>query len=144
MLSRLWIGFPGVRNLYVESKNTSLRYLEAKLWHIALKWGPFWILSSSGKRCGKSCDIFTNFDGHFVFEFCIGKTRIIAWNGADLESAFPNCVRTNACQILLKNALPSQKFRKWALTIDPVDFTCNQQGTASYVWHNYVQSLKRH
>ena len=31
-------------------KNTSLRYLEAKLWHIALKWRPFWMLSSSGKR----------------------------------------------------------------------------------------------
>ena len=26
MLSRLWIGFPGVRNLYVDTKNT-LRYL---------------------------------------------------------------------------------------------------------------------
>ena len=50
MLSRLWIGFPGVRNLYVDTKNTPLRYLEAKLWHIALKWRPFWILSSSGKR----------------------------------------------------------------------------------------------
>ena len=31
MLSRLWIGFLGVRNLYVDSKNTFLRYLEAKL-----------------------------------------------------------------------------------------------------------------
>ena len=40
----------------------------------------------------------------------------MAWHGADLESAFPNCVKTTACQILLKNALPSQKFRKWALT----------------------------
>ena len=33
------------------------------------------------------------------------------------QSAFPNCVRTTACQILQKNALQSQKFRKWALTI---------------------------
>ena len=41
VLSRLWIGFPGVRNLYVDTKNTSLRYLEATLWHIALKWRPF-------------------------------------------------------------------------------------------------------
>ena len=47
----------------------------------------------------------------------MGKTQNIAWHGADLESAFPNCVRTTACQILLKNALQSQKFRKWALTI---------------------------
>ena len=37
MLSRLWIGFPGVKSLYVDTKNTSLRYLEAKLWHIALE-----------------------------------------------------------------------------------------------------------
>ena len=50
MLSRLWIGFPGVRNIYVDTKNTSLRYLEAKLKHIAMRWRPFWILSSSGKR----------------------------------------------------------------------------------------------
>ena len=41
----------------------------------------------------------------------------MAWHGADLESAFPNCVRTTACPILLKNALLSWKFRKWALTI---------------------------
>ena len=41
MLSRLCIGFLGLRNLYVDTKNTSLRYLEAKLWHIALKWRPF-------------------------------------------------------------------------------------------------------
>ena len=60
----------------------------------------------------KSCDIFTNFGGHFVFEFCVGKTQNIAWHVADLESAFPNCVRTTACQILLKNALPSLKFQK--------------------------------
>ena len=39
-----------MKNLYVDTKNTSLRYLEAKLWHIALKWRPFLILSSSGKR----------------------------------------------------------------------------------------------
>ena len=38
-------GFPGA-----DTKNTSLRYLEAKLWHITLTWRPFWILSSSGKR----------------------------------------------------------------------------------------------
>ena len=50
MLSRLRIGFPGLRNLYVDTKNTYLRYLEAKVWHIALQWRPFWILSSSGKR----------------------------------------------------------------------------------------------
>ena len=67
----------------------------------------------------QNCDIFTNFGGHFVFEFQVGKTQNIAWHGADLESAFPNCVRTTACQILLKIALPSQKFRKWALTIIP-------------------------
>ena len=47
----------------------------------------------------------------------VGKEQNIAWHGADLESAFTNCVRTTACQILLKNALQSQKFRKWALTI---------------------------
>ena len=64
-----------------------------------------------------SCDIFTHFGGHFVFEFSVGKRQNSAWHGADLESAYPKYVRTTACQILLKNALPSQKFQKWALTI---------------------------
>ena len=41
MLSRLRIGFRGVINLYVDTKTTCLRYLEAKLWHIALQWRPF-------------------------------------------------------------------------------------------------------
>ena len=55
----------------------------------------------------QNCDIFSNFGGYFVFKFWVGKTQNIAWHGADLESAFPNCVRTTACQILLKNASPS-------------------------------------
>ena len=52
-----------------------------------------------------------------VFKLWVGKTQNITWHGADMESAFPNCVRTTVCQILLENALPSQKFRKWALTM---------------------------
>ena len=43
-----------------------------------------------------SCDIFTNFGGHFVFEFQVGKRQNNAWHGADLESAYPNCVKTTA------------------------------------------------
>ena len=35
-----------------------------------------------------SCDIFTNFGGHFVFEFSVGKRQNRAWHGADLESAY--------------------------------------------------------
>ena len=64
-----------------------------------------------------SCDISTNFGGHFVFEFQVVKRQNRAWHGADLESAYPNCVKTTACQILLTNALTSQKCQKWALTI---------------------------
>ena len=56
-----------------------------------------------------SCDIFTNFGGHFVFEFLVGKRQNRAWHRADLESAYPNCVGTTACQILLKNALTNFK-----------------------------------
>ena len=142
MLSRLWIGFPGVRNLYVDTKNTSLCYLEAKLYStLPCSGGHFrfcplaanaqgeiqgtlsmllrWVLIHQNdvfmfivSQAMISCDIFTNFGGHFVFEFRVGKTQNTAWHGADLESAFPNCVRTTACQILLK----SQKFRKWTLT----------------------------
>ena len=67
-----------------------------------------------------SCDISTNFGGHFVFEFGVGKIQNRGWHGADLESAYPNCVRATACQILLKNALPSEKFQKWALTIKQI------------------------
>ena len=48
----------------------------------------------------------SNFGGHFVFEFCVGKRQNRAWHGADLESAYPNCVRTAAYQILLK--IPQQ------------------------------------
>ena len=43
-----------------------------------------------------SCDIFTHFGGHFVFEFLVGKRQNRAWHGADLESAYPNCVKTTA------------------------------------------------
>ena len=35
-----------------------------------------------------SCDIFTNFDGHFVFEFSVGKRQNRALHGADLKSAY--------------------------------------------------------
>ena len=30
-----------VGNLYVDTKNTSLRYLETKLLHVKLQWRPF-------------------------------------------------------------------------------------------------------
>ena len=60
------------------------------------------------------------FGGHFVLQFWKGKTKNRAWHGADLESAYPNCVKTTAWQILLRNALQTLKmplFEKWALTI---------------------------
>ena len=43
-----------------------------------------------------SCDIFTHFGGHFVFEFLVGERQNRAWHGADLESAYLNCVKTTA------------------------------------------------
>ena len=43
-----------------------------------------------------SCDIFTHFGGHFVFKFQVGKRQNGAWHGADLESAYSNCVKTTA------------------------------------------------
>ena len=50
-------------------------------------------------------DFICYFGGHFVLQFWTGKTKNRAWHGADLESAYPNCVKTTAWQILLKNAL---------------------------------------
>ena len=64
------------------------------------------------------------FGGHFVLQFWKGKTNNRAWHGADLESAYPNCVKTTACQILLRNALQTLKmplFEKWALTIPALE-----------------------
>ena len=61
-----------MRNLYVDTKKTYLRYLEAKLWHIALKWRPFLILTSSGKRTRRNSGDF-NYVGHVGFntpEWC--------------------------------------------------------------------------
>ena len=57
---------------------------------------------------------------YFVLQFWKGKTKNRAWHGADLESAYPNCVKTTAWQILLRNALQTLRmplFEKWALTI---------------------------
>ena len=95
MLSQLWIGFSGVRNLYLDTKNTFLRYLEAKLWHITLQWRPLFcfrhrkdvFVFTVSQAVMHSCDIFTNFGGHFVFEFYVEKGQNRAWHGADLESA---------------------------------------------------------
>ena len=39
------------------------------------------------------CDFICSFGGHFVFQFLKGKTENRAWHGADLESAYPNCVK---------------------------------------------------
>ena len=65
---------------------------DVQLWHFHKVWRPF------------------------CFQILSGKRQNRAWHGADLESAYPNCVRTTACQILPKNALTSQKFQKWDLT----------------------------
>ena len=65
-------------------------------------------------------DFICYFGGHFVLQFWKGKTKNRAWHGADLESAYPNCVKTTAWQILLRNALQTLRmplFEKWALTI---------------------------
>ena len=50
-------------------------------------------------------DFIRYFGGHFVLQFWKGKTKNKTWHGADLESAYPNCVKTTAWQILLRNAL---------------------------------------
>ena len=65
-------------------------------------------------------DFICYFGGHFVLQFWKGKTKNRAWHGTDLESAYPNCVKTTAWQILLRNALQTLTmplFEKWALTI---------------------------
>ena len=64
-------------------------------------------------------DFIWYFGGHFVLQFWKGKTKKRAWHGADLESAYPNCVKTTAWQILLRNALQTLRmplFKKWAPT----------------------------
>ena len=64
-------------------------------------------------------DFICYFGGHFVLQFWKGKTKNRAWHGADLESAYPNCVKTTAWQILLRNALQTLRmplFEKWTLT----------------------------
>ena len=64
-------------------------------------------------------DFICYFGGHFVLQFWKGKTENRAWHGADLKSAYPNCVKTTAWQILLRNALQTLRmplFEKWALT----------------------------
>ena len=65
-------------------------------------------------------DFICYFGGHFVLQFWKRKTKKRTWHGADLESAYPNCVKTTAWQILLRNALQTLRmplFEKWALTI---------------------------
>ena len=65
-------------------------------------------------------DFICYFGGHFVLQFWMGKTKNRAWHGADLESAYPNCVKTTAWQTLLRNALQTLRmplFEKWAPTI---------------------------
>ena len=65
-------------------------------------------------------DFICYFDGHFVLQFWKGKNKNRAWHGTDLESAYPNCVKTTTWQILLRNALQTLRmllFEKWALTI---------------------------
>ena len=64
-------------------------------------------------------DFICYFGGHFVLQFCKGKTKNRARHGSDLESAYPNCVKTTTWQILLRNALQTLRMplsEKWALT----------------------------
>ena len=63
-------------------------------------------------------DLICYFGGHFVLQFWKGKTKNRAWHGAYLESAYSNCVKTTAWQILLRNALQTLRmplFEKWSL-----------------------------
>ena len=46
-------------------------------------------------------DFICYFGDHFVLQFWKGKTKNRAWHGTDLESAYPNCVRTTAWQIVI-------------------------------------------
>ena len=58
-----------------------------------------------------NCDFICYFVVHFVFSNLKGKPKSRAWHGAYLESAYPNCVKTTAWQIVLKNALQSLRMR---------------------------------
>ena len=49
-----------------------------------------------------SCDILSNFGAILFLNFEWEKRQNRAWHGVNLESAYPNSVRTTACQILLK------------------------------------------
>ena len=76
-------------------------------------------------------------------QFWKGKTKNRAWHGADLESAYPNCVKTTTWQILLRNALQTLRmplFEKWALSntsyIHVVDIECEY---VSLLNHTYFQ-----
>ena len=65
-------------------------------------------------------DFICSLGGHFVLQFWKGKTENRAWHGADLESAYPICVKTTTLQILLRNAFQTFRmplFEKWALTM---------------------------
>ena len=85
-------------------------------------------------------DFICYFGGHFVFQFWNGKTKNRAWHGAYLESAYPNCVKTTAWQILLRNALQTLRmplFEKWALTM-------TKKGDISVVLiHNKIENWLR-
>ena len=81
-------------------------------------------------------DFICYFGGHFVLQFWKGKTKNRAWHGADLESAYPNCVKTTAWQILLRNALQTLRmplFEKWTLTN-----TCSETNRAPSKHHPRV------
>ena len=67
-----------------------------------------------------SCDILSNFGGILFLNFEWEKRQNRAWHGT-------NCVRTTACQILLKNALTSQKFQKWDLTIEKISWLSSSE-----------------
>ena len=45
LVSRVWETYRSV-----DTKNTFLRYLEGQSYDITMRWRPFWILPSSGKR----------------------------------------------------------------------------------------------
>ena len=79
-------------------------------------------------------DFICYFGGHFVFQFWKGNTKNRAWHGADLESAYPNCVKTTAWQILLRNAWQTLRmplFEKWALTISRLTI-CHEKQNKPY------------
>ena len=119
------------------------------LWYFLYYWRPFWIfcvivdqvleheipqnknvILNESQVCVSDVhldvmynhdnwDFICYFGGHFVLQFWKEKTENRAWHGADLESAYPNCVKTTTWQILLRNALQTLRmFFFWKMGPD--------------------------